>query len=53
MIINWFNIEIYFLTGESVKTQITDSISKNFTDSDLESMIRKCAGLIPDIIEYN
>ena len=39
VIINWFNSEIYFLTGESVKSQITDSISKNFTDSDLESNI--------------
>ena len=37
MKINWFNSEIYFLTGESVKRQITGSISKNLTDSDLES----------------
>ena len=37
VVINWFNSEIYFLTGESVKSQITDSISKNLTDSDLES----------------
>ena len=37
VIINWFNSEIYFLNGESVKRQITDSISKNLTDSDLES----------------
>ena len=37
VIINWFNNEIYFLTGESLKRQITDSISKNLTDSDLES----------------
>ena len=37
VIINWFNSEIYFLTGESVKRQITDSISKNLTDSNLES----------------
>ena len=37
VIINWFNSEIYFLTGESVKRQNTDSISKNLTDSDLES----------------
>ena len=41
MIINSFNSEIYFLTGESVKRQITDSISKNLTDSDLESRFRK------------
>ena len=37
VIINRFNSEIYLLTGESVKRQITDSISKNSTDSDLES----------------
>ena len=37
VIINWFNSEIYFLTGESVKRQMTDSICKNLTDSDLES----------------
>ena len=30
---------MYFLTGESVKSQITDSISKNLTDSDLESIL--------------
>ena len=35
--INWFNSEKYFFTGESVKRQFTDSISKNLTDSDLES----------------
>ena len=34
MIIKLFNSEIYFLTGVSVKRQITDSISKNLTDSD-------------------
>ena len=28
-------------TDESVKRQITDSISENFTDSDLESNISK------------
>ena len=37
MEINWFNSEKYFFTDESVKRQITDSISENFTDSDLES----------------
>ena len=35
--INWFNSEKYFFTDESVKRQITDSISQNLTDSDLES----------------
>ena len=39
VIINWFNSEIYFLTGESVKKQITDSINKNLTDWDLESVL--------------
>ena len=29
-----------FLTGESVKSQIIDSISKNLTDSDLESIVK-------------
>ena len=28
---------MYFLTGESVRRQITDSISKNLTNSDLKS----------------
>ena len=37
MEINWFNREKYFFTDESVKGQITDSISENLTDSDLES----------------
>ena len=35
--INWFNSEIYLFTVETVKKQITDSISENLTDSDLES----------------
>ena len=35
--INWFNGEKYFFTDKSVKRQITDSISENLTDSDLES----------------
>ena len=35
--INWFNSERYCFTDESVKRQITDSISENSTDSDLES----------------
>ena len=30
--------EKYFLTDESVKRHITDSISENLTDSDLESV---------------
>ena len=38
VIINWFNSEIYFFTGESMKRQITDSIRENLTDSDLESI---------------
>ena len=40
MKINWFNSEKYFFTDESVKRQITDSISANLTDSDLESTMR-------------
>ena len=39
MKINWFNSEIYFFTDESVKRQITDSISENLTDSDLEGKV--------------
>ena len=35
--INWFDSEKYFCTDESVKRQITDSVSENLTDSDLES----------------
>ena len=37
--INGFNSEKYLFTDESVKRQITDSISDNLTDSDLESII--------------
>ena len=37
---NYLNSEIYFLTGESVKSQITDSISKNLIYSDLESTLQ-------------
>ena len=37
MKIDWFNSEKYFFTEESVKRQITDSISENLTDSDLKS----------------
>ena len=37
--INWFNSEKYFFTDESVKRQTTDSISGNFTDSDLEGVV--------------
>ena len=36
--INRFNSEKYFFTDELVKRQITDSISENLTDSNLESM---------------
>ena len=36
MKINWFVSEKYFYTDESVKRQITDLISENSTDSDLE-----------------
>ena len=39
VIINWFNSEIYFFTGESVKRKNTDSICENLTDSDLESKV--------------
>ena len=35
---DWFDCEKYFFTDESVKRQITDSISENLTDSDLESI---------------
>ena len=38
--INWFNSEKYFFTDESVKRKITDSISENLTDSDLESKLQ-------------
>ena len=37
--VNWFNSEKYFFTDSSVKNQITDSISENLTDSDLESIL--------------
>ena len=37
VIINWFNSEIYFFTGKSVKKQTTDSICENLTDSNWES----------------
>ena len=40
--INWFNSEKYFFTDESVERQITDSISENLTDSDLESIFAMC-----------
>ena len=43
MKINWFASEKYFCTDESVKRQITDSISENSTDSDLGSTLRKNA----------
>ena len=39
MKIDWFDSEKYFFTDESVKSQITDSISENLTDSDLESRV--------------
>ena len=52
VIINWFNSEIYFLTGESVKRQITDSISKNLTDSDLENKNEKiCLDILKKLIK--
>ena len=35
--IDWFDNEKYFYTDESVEMQITGSISKNLTNSDLES----------------
>ena len=38
--INWYNCGKYFFIDESVKRQITDSISENFTDSDLESKFK-------------
>ena len=37
MKIDRFDSEKSFFTDESVKRQITDSISENLTDSDLES----------------
>ena len=37
MKIDWFDSEKHFFIDESVKRQITDSISENLTDSDLES----------------
>ena len=39
MKIDWFDSEKYFVTDESVERQITDSISENLTDSDLESTV--------------
>ena len=36
--INEFNSEKYFFADESVKKRITDLISENLTDLDLESM---------------
>ena len=39
MKINWFDSEKYFCSDELVKKQITDSISENSTDSDLESNV--------------
>ena len=38
MKIDWYDSKKYFFTDESVKRQITDSISENLTDSDLDSM---------------
>ena len=35
---DWFDSEKYLFTDESVKRQITDSISENLIDSDLESV---------------
>ena len=35
--INWFDSKKIIFTDESVKGHITDSISENLTDSDLES----------------
>ena len=45
MKIDWFDSEKYFFTDESVTRQITDSISENLTDSDLESTekVEECA----------
>ena len=45
MKINWFVSGKYFFTDESVKRQITDSISENSTDSDLESRNRNISGV--------
>ena len=39
--INSFNSENYFFTDESVKRQITDPVSENLTDSDLEIKNKK------------
>ena len=36
--IDWFNHEKYFSADESVKREISDSISENLTDSDLKSV---------------
>ena len=40
MKINWFDSENYVCTDESVKRQISDSISENLTDSDSESVFK-------------
>ena len=47
--INWFNSEKYVFTDESVKRKITDSISENLTDSDLESSQRNFSSFNPRI----
>ena len=39
-----------FFTDESVKRQITDSISENSTDSDLESRYHLGSKIIPNIL---
>ena len=41
MKIDWFDSKKYYFTDESVKRQITDSISENLTDSYLESVFIK------------
>ena len=46
MKINRFVSGKYFCTDESVKRQITDSISENSTDSDLESTLGTIDNLV-------
>ena len=47
---NWFNSKKYYFTDESVKRQITDSISENLTDSDLGRHVSPVDSYITSIV---
>ena len=49
---HWWISEKYFFTDESVKKQMTDSISENLTDSDLESTEKKSTLILLVFIIY-